>query len=318
MALRRSESRGEAALQEEVLDWMVLLQSGDATEEDWRELKRWRALSQAHEAAWQRAETMLNAFRQVPARLGRETLGGVQRFSRRRALRSMAWLALAMPAYAVWRAPWREWTADLRTAVGERMTADLADGTRVVLNTDSAVDVSFTAGERSLRLLAGEILITTARDPAPVARPFIVQTAHGRLQALGTRFSVRDMKDAIRLGVYEGAVAVSPADMAQGIVVRAGEQTTFSRAWIQPSEPAEDAFWEQGMILAQDMRLADLVAELDRYQRGGLRCDPAVGGLAVSGAFPTGDIEASLALLEKSLPVRVSRLTDYWITLLPR
>ena len=39
------------------------------------------------------------------------------------------------------------------------------------------------------------------------------------------------------------------------------------------------------MLLAQDMRLAELVGELGRYRPGVLRCHPGIADLRVSGAF---------------------------------
>jgi transmembrane sensor len=86
----------------------------------------------------------------------------------------------------------------------------------------------------------------------------------------------------------------------------------------QAAVDATAASWEQGMLAVRDWRLADLVDELGRYRRGVLRCDPAVAGLRVSGAFPLNDTDASLRLLEKTLPVRVSRITPYWTTVAAR
>ena len=102
--------------------------------------------------------------------------------------------------------------------------------------------------------------------------------------------------------------------------MRAGEQSAFTAAAIQPvrAVDASAAFWERGLLLARDMRLDDLVAELARYHRGVLRCDPAVAGLTVSGAFPVTDTLASLDMLEKSLPVRIGSATSYWLTVKPR
>jgi len=57
---------------------------------------------------------------------------------------------------------------------------------------------------------------------------------------------------------------------------------------------------------------------LARYRRGVLRCDPAVADLRVSGAFPLADIDGSLRLLEKTLPVRISHVTPFWTTVAPR
>jgi transmembrane sensor len=73
------------------------------------------------------------------------------------------------------------------------------------------------------------------------------------------------------------------------------------------------------MLLADKMRLADFVAELSRYRRGALYCDPAVAGLQVSGAFPIDDTERVLRMLVSTYPVdAVTRLHGYWVTLVAR
>lgn len=318
-AIRLSTPDIDHTILEEAADWLVLLQSGEATDHDKTKLARWRQRSPAHEAAWQRAEDILATFEQVPSRLGRETLSRLCNPGRRQLL---ALLALAAPAaWMLYRhTPWQGWTADFHTATGEQKTVTLADGTRLVLNTATAVDVAFTAAERRLALVAGEILITTAKDPSRTPRPFIVRTAQGSLRALGTRFTVRRLDDRTRVAVFEGAVEVRPAASTQAAVVRAGEQMAFTVGSLQAAQPADEsaALWEQGMLLARDMRLDVLVAELARYHRGVMRCDPAAADLTVSGAFPVADTEASLALLEKSLPVRIGRATSYWITVQAR
>lgn len=305
----------EQSILDDAADWLVLLQSGEASDHDRARLAHWRERSPAHEAAWQRAEGVLETFQQVPPKLGRDTLARLPNPGRRELL---ALLALAVPsAWLAWRhTPWQEWTADLRTATGEQKTITLADGTRLVLNTATAVDVAFTASERRIALVAGEIFITTAQDPSPTPRPFIVRTDHGNLRPLGTRFNVRRLDDSTRVAVFEGAVEVRPIDASQAAIVRVGEQMAFTASALQAAQPADAsaALWERGMLLAQDMSLGDLVTELSRYHRGVLRCDPAVAGLTVSGSFPVADTQASLALLEKSLPVRIGRATSYWIT----
>ena len=319
--LHSPESNIDPAILLEAADWLVLLQSGEATENDRVALAHWRARSPAHDAAWRRAENMLGTFDQVPPKLGRDTFLHLGNPSRRQVLR-LGLLALAMPAaWLTWRhSPWQEWVADLRTATGEQKLIDLNDGTHLVLNTTSAVNVAFTAAERRLVLLAGEILVTTGHDPSPAPRPFIVQTAHGNLRALGTRFTVCHLVDSTRIAVFEGAVEIHPAVSIQTTVLRAGEQMIFTGLDMQPAQPVETSttLWEHGMLLARDMHLGELVAELNRYHRGVLRCDPAVASLAVSGAFPVNDIPASLALLETTLPVRISRTTPWWITVQAR
>src|SRR5690606_25232962 len=197
----------DQAILDEAADWLVLLQSGEATDHDQAKLAHWRERSPAHEAAWQRAEGVLDTFRKVPPKHGRDTLPRLPNPGRRQML---ALLALAVAgAWLAWRhTPWQEWTADLRTATGEQKTVTLADGTHLVLNTATAVDVAFTATERRLALVAGEILITTAQDPSPTPRPFIVRTAEGSLRPLRTRFNVRNLDDSTQVAVFEGAVEV--------------------------------------------------------------------------------------------------------------
>lgn len=306
----------DPAILNEAAGWLVLLHSGEANERDLRDLERWRARSAAHETAWQRAETMLGAFRQMPPKLGRETLSRLRNPGRRQLLR-LGLLAVAVPTagWLGWRhLPWREWSADLRTATGEQKRFDLADGTRLLLNTASAVDIVFSPTERRLTLLAGEILVTTGKDTSRAARPFIVHTVHGSLRPLGTRFAVRRFEGRSRVAVFEGAVEIRPAASSQAAILRAGEQSDFTASAIQPATPSEAALWEHGMLMARDMPLGALVAELARYHRGMLRCDPEVASLMVSGAFPVADVPASLTLLEKTLPVRIGRATEYWLT----
>jgi len=68
------------------------------------------------------------------------------------------------------------------------------------------------------------------------------------------------------------------------------------------------------MLVAAHMRLQDFLAELGRYRRGQLNCDPKVAELLISGTYPIDDSERILSLLEISLPVRVRRFTRYWVT----
>lgn len=320
-------STPDPALLKEAADWVMALHYGGAAERDAEAFERWRRQSPAHGEAWARAEAVMGSFAQLPAGIGKNALGSLQqqRAARRRSLQLLGSLLVAAPAgWLAWRQlPWQEWTADVATATGERKTLQLADGTQLVLNTATAVDIAFTATERRLRLRAGEILVTTGHaDPSPTYRPFIVQTAQGSAQALGTRFSLRQFDGALgtsRVAVFEQAVQVR-TDSGATRTLRAGEQADFTAAAVQPAVPVDPsaALWEQGMLLARGMRLADVLAEMARHRGGVLRCHPAVADLQVSGAIALGDTDMALALLERSLPVRVERLTRYWVTVGPQ
>ena len=96
-------------------------------------------------------------------------------------------------------------------------------------------------------------------------------------------------------------------------------QSAFGFDSSAPAAPLDAAAltWEHGMMVARNMRLDDLLAELGRYRPGVLRCHQAVAGLTVSGAFPLKDTDASLRLLQDTLPIRISSLTRYWVAVEP-
>ncbi|MFL1386371.1 FecR domain-containing protein [Pseudomonas tritici] len=300
----------------EAADWMVQLQSGSATDEDRRAIAQWQGRSAQHAQAWQRAQAILGDFNSVPSAIAGDTL---KRISRKQAL---GLLLLAAPA--TWLAyrhkPWQPWTADQHTAIGEQRNLTLPDGTRLLINTASSLNITFTDQVRRIELLQGEVMITTAKDPAQAPRPFIVQTRHGTARALGTHFSVRVGEQSSRVAVLDGAVEMLPQHARRGLILKAGEQGAFGRDSVAPVQPLDISAttWQSGMLLAQQMRLADLLDELGRYRHGVLRCHDSVSGLTVSGAFPLRDTDASLRLLQETLPIKVSSLTGYWVTLEPR
>ncbi|MFJ4255698.1 FecR domain-containing protein [Pseudomonas monteilii] len=318
------EQRIDPLILGEAADWLVQLQSGTATEDDHRAVQAWCQRSAQHAQAWQRAEAILGDFRRLPTPVTGETLRRLSRngaVSRRQALQRLGlWLLAAPAAWLAWReTPWQQWAADAHTAVGEQRSLTLADGSQVLLNTDTAIDITFNAQQRRIDLLAGEILITSAKDRATPARPLLVRTRQGQATALGTRFSVRIDGALTRVAVLEGTVETRPLYATGGLLLKAGERNAFDAERALPASPLEigDLAWEHGMLLARDMRLADLLQELGRYRPGVLRCHPAVRDLKVSGAFPLTDTDASLRLLSDTLPVTLQGLSRFWVTVEP-
>ncbi|WZB73667.1 FecR domain-containing protein [Achromobacter insuavis] len=203
--------------------------------------------------------------------------------------------------------------ADYATGTGERRELRLADGSRVWLNTGTALQVRYQDNMRSLALLAGEILIETAPDAQ--GRPFFVQTRFGRLQALGTRFTVRLTDQQTRLDVFDGAVEILTQYGGQRRI-EAGGAARFDDRALTPLDGADDmrAAWSKGILLADNMPLGDLLAELSRYRRGHINVAPAVAGLKVMGVYPTDDTDQALAMLAQTLPIRIHHSLPWWIT----
>ncbi|MCX7506059.1 FecR domain-containing protein [Delftia tsuruhatensis] len=324
----------QARVLDEAAEWLMRLHDSGATDADRAACERWRQADPQHALAWERAERLLGKLGGLPAALAMPALDRPRshRAQRRAAVaRLAALLAVAPAGWLAWQAWYaadqRGWGADLRTATGERRTEHLADGSRLLLDTASAVDIRFDGALRLLTLRQGAISIETAADTATPHRPFVVDTAHGRLRALGTRFTVRQEGGRadggpVRLAVTEGAVEVTLRGAASpALVVQAGQQTVLRAGEVtspQPLQPEATA-WTHGMLMADAMPLAAFCAELSRYRPGLLQCAPEVRALRVSGSFPLGDTDRTLTMLASTYPVDVqTRMRGYWITVVAR
>ena len=298
----------------QAVEWYLLEQSGQATPDDLAASAQWRARDPEHARAWNRVRQVSQTAGLLPPDLAVPVL---RRPQRRVAVQVL--LAL-MAAPAAWLLVRHDMLADYRSGVGERREVSLPDGGTVVLNTDSAVDVAYGAGERRLTLRRGEVLVQTRPDHAG-NRPFIVATCHGRIRALGTRFTVRVDDDGSRVTVLEHAVEITPrAPSATVRTLVAGQHSRFdaNHAGLPTPAPLQADAWARGMLAVQDMRLDTFAVELSRYRHGLLRVEPQVAGLRLSGAFQLDDTDAVLANLARMLPVDVLYRTPYWVTIAAR
>jgi transmembrane sensor len=309
---------------EEAAEWLVRWSEGELDSNERAAWERWKGSTPQREQAWARAQLLQSRMGGLPPALALAVLDRPQSPQRRAAMLKLAVLLAALPAgWGGWELSRRQqWSADYRSDVGERRELTLADGTQVTLNTDTAIDVLYDTTQRLVRLRAGEIMVQTAPDVPSLARPFLVSTTQGHMQALGTRFSVRELPARTHLTVLEGAVKVVLADnrQAQPLVINAGQRTEFSSRTFGEVGPAERyaGAWTQGMLMADKLRLADFAAQLSRYRRGVVRCDPAIAGLLVSGAYPVSDTQRSLNMLAQTYGIRVaSHFAGYWVTLSP-
>lgn len=298
--------------------WYAQLQSGVATDAQRRAWNDWLLADPVHRQAWQRIAAVGEQMASVPAALAAPALRGADR-SRRQLLRSVIVL---VPATSLGWLAWRSDSsqrllADYRTAVGERREFRLADGSLLLLNTDTSVNLKYDGQQRVLELLRGEILVATASDP--LQRPFKVHTRHGVVRALGTRFIVRSQALGSEVAVLEKAVEVKAAGAGLAVRLEAGQSTAFDGRSIGPIMPndASVGAWQQGSIIALDRPLVELLADLSRYRPGVLRCDPRIAQLKISGAFPIDDTDLALAALESGFALRVTRYSRYWVNVSP-
>lgn len=312
-----------ADVAERAVEWLIELQGDEVSPQTVANWHAWRGAHPDHERAWQRIESVKGRLAPlaapVEAGVAQAALAPPASPQRRRAVKSLAVLLFA--GAGTWSvlhsSPWRHWWADVQTAVGERRKLQLDDGTQLVLNTDSAIDIVYRDDERRVRLIGGEVLITTAPDNRAPPRPFLVETSQGTARALGTRYTVRQFDDGTHVSVFKGAVEIRPrAASDKSLIVQAGHRARYTTRSISEATEtsADDATWAEGFIVARSMRLADFVDELARYSNASLSCAPSVANLRVSGTFPLDDIGKVLDTLGTTLAVRAETVTRFWGT----
>jgi len=312
---------------QQAAEWYALLGSEDASASERLAWRAWLERAAEHRLAWDYVESVSGRFAQIksvsdPRRIADSLWKTDARMrQRRKVLAGLSGLAAAgLLGWGTWHHTQlpllaQTWRADYRSATGQTRELQLPDGSRLWLNTATAVNQDYAARQRRLHLLEGEILIDTAADPS---RPFTVQTSHGLLTALGTRFSVRLDHQRVLLAVYKGAVEIRTRQGTQAIL-QARQQASFGPQGIgtlQPADPAREA-WHHGVLVAKDITLGELVAELRRYRHGHLGLAPEVADLRVFGNFPLNDTDATLDMLAGALPVHIRRTLPWWVSIEP-
>lgn len=230
-------------------------------------------------------------------------------------------------AFGVWtfhQSSRLEYATSESTQLGEIKRLELPDGSVALLNTNTAVEVSYERAERRVRLLSGEAFFTVAKNPA---RPFIVQAGRVAVRAVGTAFDVRLRAEAMSVLVTEGKVRVScnaspkfndtsvahdaepllemghmaqvafdsdRAPAPEGLVVSTIEERLMKSALA----------WQEGRLEFFETPLSEVVAEFNRYNRHKIViADPELAARRFGGAFASHQIEPFLELLEQSFGV---------------
>jgi transmembrane sensor len=311
---------------EQAIDWMVKLRAGTPDARLQERFNAWLLMDRAHRQAWDTLQERLGdtfkPFRTLDQRLpgqageARQVLLKPQA-SRRDALRVIAGLGLLGGGLLLGSKTQlgESLLADLHTARGQRQNFNLADGSRLSLNAESAVDLRFNDRQRLVILRRGELVIDVAPD---ANRPLIVRTAEGEMRALGTRFLVAQEADASRLVVLQHSVEARLFDGTTQ-VVKEGQAALLSTRNITLASDDERgrAEWLNGRLNVLDESLEQVIDALRPYHRGFLRVAPEVRGLRVQGVFPLDAPDRTLDALAETLPIRIDRYSP-WLTMISK
>jgi len=298
-----------AQVAEQAVHWLLEMQQGPLNPRQQHAWQQWLDAHSEHRRAWEHIQRVNSRLRGLSSPLAHAALNAPQAASRRQALKLL--LLLGAGSAVTWglraHTPIPALLADYRSPLGQRRRIDLGSGGQLQLNSASAVDVQDHGAQKLIRLLEGEMLLST---PQAVT----VQTAQGALRTEGARLNVREFADRTQVALFEGRVELTRSGHAD-MLLPVARQLSFTSTTVSPPQSldANSGAWVDGMLVAAHMRLGDFLEELGRYRRGQLGCDAKVADLLISGTYPLDDSERILDLLEISLPVKVKRFTRYWV-----
>lgn len=330
MKVEEAATGHQLSAADQALRWFVRLRSGDAMAADQRQFQSWVWSDPSHQQEFEKISRLwVDLDKAKPLlidELNRAVTDGKSESHRSRERHAGRWtaygLSTALAASLVlfiaggWWMASRPEIAEYRTAKGEQQTVALPDGSRMVLNTDTAVTTQLSASRRVVILHRGEAFFVVSHDKKA---SFEVEAGSGVVRDVGTQFTVRRQPEQVTVIVVEGAVEVQSFSGKGGRdpwrLLTTGDKTSYggrgSLAPVEKIDIAAATAWIEGKVLFDQRPLAEVIREVGRYQQGEIRVlDSWLNDLKISGVFSVNDREGFLKALEAATPVKFSRINE--------
>ena len=310
--------RGAATIEADAADWVARQDRGNWSEDDARALETWLACDNAHrvaylrlQAAWDRTDRLraLNSPFQTPIQRPRP-LWNAQALPIAAAVGGL--LLVGALAFGITGSLSQKTYA---TQLGGRETVQLADGSHLVLNTDTILKACVTKTSRLVRLDRGEAYFDVKHDPA---HPFVVLAGDRRITDLGTKFSVRRDGDKVWVVVSEGRVRIEPVGpkasirptLIPAVVTRGGVAVSDAHQVLvvhqDDSQLARDLSWREGLISFNQTTLSEAASEFNRYSDKKLVVvGQAAANVRIDGAFRSDNVDSFANLLREGFGLKV-------------
>jgi transmembrane sensor len=316
-------NRSADVVRREASAWISRMRGPDADRAR-LEFERWRAASPQHRLIYAEMESISREARQLGASsIGREYRGLPERrplFARpalRLAVAGLVVMLVAGSAAFLFHRP----NASSEQAGGEQVVASatgqlrrlrLPDGSSVILDTDTRIEVAFSNAARLVRLVRGRARFDVA---AATGAPFMVEAGGRLILDRGTVFDVAVGRDGVKVSLLRGAVEIhdrASAGQPGRILARlAPGQLALAPVGsedipVQAAAAGADR-WVDGLLSYDGARLADVAADIDRYSSHKLRlADPALADLRVTGVFRAVPAEGAARALAAALGLHVT------------
>lgn len=288
-------------------EWIAWLASGAADEAGLGEFERWLQRP-GHRRAFEHERQL---WRSLGPRPGRRSTASTLRPRLRRRSRWRPALAAAAVLMLALASPeaWLRLRADHRSAHAAETVA-LPDGSRAVLDADSAIAIRYDRDQRRVELLRGRVWFEVAADPA---RRFAVVAGDGVIEDISTAFAVADEDGRIETAVGQGRVRVAATADGGWTYMDAGQRAEYGpgRSVARLDDVPADGVggWRQGELLLENAAVDVAVRQLARYRAGPILIRGDLAGLPkVSAALRIGRPEQALDALAASAGLSVTRL----------
>ena len=308
-------------IRREAADWAARLGAG-ADEGMRADFRRWHQADRRNAEAYDRiAEIWSNAGRLSPAPPAPAASERNHRFGQRRLSFALAASIVAAVALLAVLALSGNWLPGSRlaakplfaSAVGEIREIELPDGSRLILDSDSRVELSFSASERRLALQRGRARFTVAHE----SRPFIVAAASSEIVATGTMFDVSLWDDRLAVVLIEGSVEIRrpgvPDESPARHRLQAGQRLSIAGSAPAVRQPASrgETLWPTRMLEFDETRLEEAASLVNRYGGGQLRLgSDRIRNLRISGAYRAGDVGGFARSLAAAFGLRLEAQAD--------
>ncbi|WP_445370947.1 FecR family protein [Methylomonas sp. HW2-6] len=328
----------DSRLLEQACAWLAKRESGEFSAADRQGLAAWREAGPAQEQAWQRAQAVWQGLGQLrgrpipgaePSLQERGRLPATDAAAtvsvaptcpplrnRRRRLRwapaiaACVLLALTLAAFY----PPLAWQADYLTGKAEQRRVVLADGSRLILNADSALAIRFDKLQRRVELLRGEAFFEVAKD---AQRPFLAATDAGEVRAIGTAFGVRRTGAQTQVELVEGRVEIRIGDRHNPLAAGQTAAIAGGQISVRPGRPENMAVWRDGYLQFDGVPLAEAVERINAYRPGKvLLLNSAWADKRISGLFRLDALDQAVAGFGSAVPgLKIVSLTRYLVVL---
>lgn len=217
-----------------------------------------------------------------------------------------------------WQPDWLQGLySDYHTGTGEQQHITLADGSQLLLNTGSAINVDFAGNTRRVNLLRGEVYFQVAHDRS---KPFRVLAGQANALVTGTEFSVSKAEDQVDIVVTEGRVETSTqVNPEQAVSLAAGEGARYDGdrlAALEKVDAEKFLAWRHNQLVFVQAPLRTVIEEINRYRPGHIwLTNPALEKQPITAVFAINRLDEAINALEQTVGIRVRRVGGYLVFL---